>query len=193
MPSFATSCTTALFADDSKCFKQISSTIDCILLQNDLNRFSEWSKLWNMSFNASKCKVLSITRSRHPIHYDYQLNGVSLDHVGSFKDLGVIFNERLSFTSHIESIISKSNKMCGIVKRSLGFHAPCDVKLQLYKSLCRSNLEYSTQVWSPHCRGEIKSIESVQRSITRYMLPDSELSYTERCQSLDLMPLTFHQ
>ena len=94
------SCSIALFADDSKCFKQITTVNDCIDLQNDLNVLFLWSKKWQMAFNASKCKVLSITRSRSPIMYDYSMNHATLEHVGTFRDLGVIIDETLSFTPH---------------------------------------------------------------------------------------------
>jgi hypothetical protein len=65
LPSVAKNCTTAMFADD-RCFKEINDLNDCILLQNDLNEMCNWSKQWNMNFNPSKCKVLTITSRCHP-------------------------------------------------------------------------------------------------------------------------------
>ncbi|ELU08872.1 hypothetical protein CAPTEDRAFT_32721, partial [Capitella teleta] len=63
----------------------------------------------------------------------------------------------------------KANILCGIVKRAIGFNAPRNVKMQLYKSLVRPNLEYSTQVWSPCFKNEILSIESVQRNMSSFI------------------------
>ena len=56
----------ALFADDAKCHKQIRTINDCVLLHNDLINLYEWSITWKMTFNASKCKVLSISRCSKP-------------------------------------------------------------------------------------------------------------------------------
>ena len=39
-----------LFADDSKCFNEISSTVDCSLLQEKLNAALKWSHEWDLKF-----------------------------------------------------------------------------------------------------------------------------------------------
>ena len=56
----------ALFADDAKCHKQIRTINDCVLLHNDFINLYERSITWKMTFNASKCKVLSIGRYSKP-------------------------------------------------------------------------------------------------------------------------------
>jgi hypothetical protein len=149
LPSVAKNCTTALFADDSKCFKEINDLNDCILLQNDLNEMCNWSKQWNMNFNPSKCTVLTITRRCHPFFYNYSMNDDSMEHVSSFNDLGILIDGKLSFNTHIDRLISKCNRMCGFIKRSLVFRAPSQVKFRLYKSICLSILEYCSPLWSP--------------------------------------------
>ena len=146
-----------------------------------------------MNFNASKCKVLKITRSHAPISFNYHLDGSILEHVGEFKDLGVILDKSLSFKSHIAALVSKSNRMNGIIKRSVGFKAPRNVKLQLYKTLVRPCTEYSSQVWSPSMKNEILLTENVQRSMTRFICGESDLSYSERCQNLELLPLSYRR
>ena len=45
-----------------------------------------WAQTWRLKFNASKCKVLSITK-RRPLVADYVINGKTLEHVTSQKDL----------------------------------------------------------------------------------------------------------
>ena len=197
MPLVTSSCTTALFADDAKCFKEIKSVNDCIKLQNDLTNLYKWSKDWGMSFNLNKCKILSITRSRINVNYSYVVNDTVLGHVGTFKDLGVVVDCKLNWSIHIQSIVSKTRKVCNLIKRSVGFTAPSIVKLQLYKGLCRSNLEYSSQLWSPHVIKDIKRIESVQRNMTKYIIGShshmDNLSYTDRCIKLELLPLSYRR
>ena len=55
----------ALFADVSKIYKSVKSVQDCIDLQNSTDKTFQWSNKWNMSFYASKCTTLSVTRQRH--------------------------------------------------------------------------------------------------------------------------------
>ena len=193
LPNAAPNSTTALFADDSKCFRKIESLSDCALLQNDLDGLCMWSQRWKMSFNAAKCKVMTITRSRTPYTYNYSMNGANLEHVGCFKDLGVIFDRKLCFNQHIDAFISKCNQINGLIKRSVGFNAPVKVKLQLYKTLSMSIMNYCSEVWSPQGHVKIKALESIQRSMSKYILNNYDLSYVERCSELELLPLCFRR
>ena len=193
MPLFVQHSTIALFADDSKCFKPINSVNDCILLQNDLDALFRWSQTWKMCFNAAKCKVLTITRNHNPIIFTYNMNNAPLEHVGIFKDLGVFIDSKLSFNSHVDSLVTKCSKVSGFIKRSVGYHAPINVKLQLYKSLVLSLLDFASPVWSPHLKRQIHSLESVQRSMSKFILSNWEASYVERCQDLKLLPLSFRR
>jgi hypothetical protein len=194
MPLVASHSTVALFADDSKCFKPITCITDCQHLQQDIDQLYNWSMKNLMSFNPSKCKALTITRSRSPVDFNYTMNGVALEKVVDFKDLGVSVDPSLSFKDHIYSITSKANQVSGMIKRSIGYNAPSSVKLQLYISLCRSKLENCSQVWSPQTKGNILTIESVQRKFTKYILNyQPDLSYTERCTKLQLLPLSFRR
>ena len=70
---------------------------------------------------------------------------------------------------------------------------PHFVKLQLYKSVVRPNVEYSSQVWSPHYKQDIKQVESVQRGMTRFIVQNSDISYTDRCKQLNLLPLSYRR
>jgi hypothetical protein len=64
---------TALYADDSKVYESISSMQCRETLQQSLDSLNTWSYINNMSFNASKCKVLTVTRKLNPVNFDYRL------------------------------------------------------------------------------------------------------------------------
>ena len=68
-----------LFADDTKCLKAISSDLDSLQLQQDLNSLSAWSVDWKLSFNELKCILLSLqssnTSALTPTTTSYQVNG----------------------------------------------------------------------------------------------------------------------
>lgn len=67
LPLYVNASSVSLFADDAKIYRPISSMNDCILLQSDLNRLLEWSRVWELAFNPSKCKVVSFTRKLAPL------------------------------------------------------------------------------------------------------------------------------
>ena len=100
-----------------------------------------------MNFNHSK--FLLLVAVRHQYFFNYMLNGNSLEHVTSFKNLGVLVSSDLSWKGHIDNVVSKCNRVNGMIKRVVGYHAPNNVAFNLYKSLTRSIVEYSAPVWSP--------------------------------------------
>jgi hypothetical protein len=193
MPTVCGSSKAALFADDAKCFSMIRTRNDCIRLQADLNKLLEWAKLWKMNFNADKCKMLTFSRSRSIIRYDYTLDGGNLEHLGQFKDLGVIVDSSLSFRHHTRAIVAKAKSVSYLIRRSIGYNAPHNVSLQLYTTLTRSILEYGSTVWSPFQKTFIKKLESVQRAMTRYILHYPGISYEARCTQLNILPLSYRR
>ena len=122
-----------------------------------------------MNFNHSKCKILTVSRRKAPVYFNYMLNGNSLEHVTSFEDLGVRVSSYLSWKEHIHNVVSKCNRANGMIKRVVGYHAPNNVALNLYKSLARSIAEYSTPVSSPQHSNELTQLESIQRGMTRFV------------------------
>ena len=90
--------------DDSKCSDVIASLQDCESLQKDLDSLHGWSDNCHLKFNTSKCEVLTVTRKRHPFHYDYKLNNNSLKHVTQVEDLGVTISPDLTWDTHMNTI-----------------------------------------------------------------------------------------
>ena len=88
----------------------------------------KWSQLWQMDFNVIKCYIISFTRSKNPILFDYTMNGVPLQRVDEIRDLGVIITSSLSWNNHIDNIISKAARISGLIKRRLGWHASSQTK-----------------------------------------------------------------
>ena len=55
-----------------------------------------------------------------------------------------------------------SNQTLGFLKSNIKVHNQ-DLKSTAYKTLMRPQLEYSTSVWSPYTKDNIKKIEAAQR------------------------------
>ena len=145
-----------------------------------------------MNFNSKKCKHLAFTRKKNVVDSTYTINGSQVMSVTTEKDLGVHVSTKLSWNNHIDVIISKANKMLGMIKRTCTNE--CDQKTLkiLYKSLVRSQLEYASQVWSPYTKEKITALERVQRRATKFILK-TDLCYPERLVKLKLLPLEWQK
>ena len=79
----------------------------------------------------------------------YNMNGTLLDRCDQFKDLGIVVDNKLSFTPHIEYVTNSAMKMLGfIIRNATDLHNTHCIKLLFY-TLIRAKLEYCSGVWNP--------------------------------------------
>ena len=158
-----------LFADDSILYGVVNNISSAQVLQSDLNKLVVWSEKWQMAFNASKCFLLRVTRSRdNVVNYTYTMMGQPITSVTQHKYLGVELDSKLTWNEHISAITGKANSPLGFLRRNL-YNCPEQIKTQAYYSLVRPHLEYACSVWDPHTQKNIQSIEKVQRRAARFV------------------------
>ncbi len=116
-----------LFADDCLLYRTIKTATDQLQLQKDLASLTQWAETWGMLFNASKCYILRISRTKTPRETLYSINGQVLKQVTDTAYLGVTLSEHLKWTTHIDSLCRKSNSTLGFLRRNLRF---CPEKLK---------------------------------------------------------------
>ena len=169
-----------IYADDIKIFKTISSMEDCLILQNDLTTFLHWSNSNLLPVNFDKSYVMSYTNKNFQILYNYTLNNIFLSRVDTFKDLGVIFDSKLTFHNHINAVTSEAFKSLGFIIRC-GYHLTDINCLRiLYFAYVRSKLEYASVVWSPFQKTYIDSLEKIQRRFLKYLMFRADGNYPPR-------------
>ena len=135
-----------LFADDAKVFRKIYGRDYEISLQNDLKEIYSWRKTWLLGLNLQKCKAISFGKSSSSPKYTVGegLQQHTIEAVSQEKDLGVTFDQNLTFRSHIESKIKVASRSLALIRHSFKY---LDKKtfILLYKSLVRPHLEYCMQ------------------------------------------------
>ena len=100
----------ALYADDSKVYRPITSLVDSMALQQDPNNLEVWSGKNSLEFNSSKCEILTVTRKKNPSTFPYKLAGNDLVRCDEVRDLGIIIIYNLKWDSHITRIRFTANK-----------------------------------------------------------------------------------
>ena len=179
-----------LFADDTILYQNIRSDDDPKLLQKDLDTLETWEKTWQMSFNVSKCHVLTVTNKKSPTQYQYKLHNQNLESVKSAKYLGVEISDTLNWKDHVHITAKKANRTSAFVYRNLK-GCPSDVQLHCYKGLVRPVLDYASPVWDPHQQTLIDTLESVQKKAARRITRnfDPRASTTTMVKKLGLQTL----
>lgn len=86
-----------------------------------------------------------------------------MERVRAMRDLGVIFDNKLTFNKHIDAKIAKAFSMLGFLKRICYDFTSLIALNTVYCSLVRSQLESASVVWSPIGVNQITRIESTQK------------------------------
>jgi hypothetical protein len=185
-----------LYADDLKMSKRIESVADAEVLQSSLDRLKVYCEKNNLQLNVKKCTFINFTRNAtNFVNHNYHIGEHKLERCTSYKDLGVIYDNKLSFAQHIDSIYHKCNRLIGFIYR-IGKEFRWRSSLcNVFKSLVRSHTEYACQIWNPHFSIQVDRIEKIQRKFARLlhnkgMIPEvDEFNYDDCCKALGLEPL----
>lgn len=183
-----------LFADDCKIFRLIKSIEDCRTLQNDITKLTIWCNENKLLLNANKCSVVSFTRRTVGTfeYFSYKINNTTLNRNRVIKDLGILFDEKLSFSNHVKSIVTRASKSMGFICRSLKPFTIMKTHTTLFNTYVRSILEYGSPIWNPYYDKYTRIIENVQRKFTRilcYKFGIPRETYEERLISLNMQSL----
>ncbi|KAL4154293.1 hypothetical protein QTP88_002115 [Uroleucon formosanum] len=161
-------CKLLCFVDDMKLFMEINSAADCENLQSSLDCFVSWCLKIGLKVNASKCRVMTFTRSRSTILFDYNISGLTIERVDNLIDLGFKLSSTLSPSPHIAMITSRAFKVLGFIMRlSKDFKLSKSLK-SLYCALVRPILEYGSVVWDPYTVSDINQLGRVQLRFLRF-------------------------
>ena len=175
------------FADDTNISHSVIDEDDVHKLQVDLNTVYKWATENNMQFNGDKFELLrcgtNTTLKEQSALYTEE--GTALTPQSHVKCLGIHISEDGSFKQHISEAIKKAKGMASWVPRTFAFREP-EVMLTLWKSLVQPRLDYCSQLWSPHKRGDIQRLEAVQRYFTRQIEGMGGIDYWRRLRKLRL-------
>ena len=161
-----------LFADDCLIYRSIKSSTDQAVFQRDLDALHNWGQTWGLSFNASKCNIMHLARSKSPQVRFYSLGGETLLSVSEAKYLGVTLSNQYGlrnsqWKAHISETATKASQRLGFLKRNLK-GSPYKLRELAYTSLVRSSLEYCGAIWDPTNSNEANKLEAVQRRAARW-------------------------
>jgi len=138
-----------LFVDDCVLYRIIKSEQDHHHLQQDLDHIIYWTKQWQMKLNIGKCVILTCSRSTSPLKHLYYIDNTVLNRINQHHYLGILFNSHMSFSMHINTIISNAMKTLNFVRQNV-HNCNESTKAAAYLGLVRPKLEYASAVWDPH-------------------------------------------
>ena len=164
----------ALYVDDFViCYRSLMLPAAERQLQQCLNRLQRWADRNGFAFSKSKTVCVHFCNKRGLFPQPtLTLNGSQIPVVDETKFLGVIFDRKLNFRSHIAYLRDRSLKSLNLLKvvANTKWGADRDSLLQLYRALIRSKLDYGCVVYGSARPSYLESLEPVANKALRLCL-----------------------
>ena len=137
----------------------VTSSLNAIL-----ERIQAWGRRWQVSFAPHKTQLLVVSRTQHDIRPTF--NGMPLTPQREMKVLGVTYDAKLTFRSHIEQLARTAAGQLASLRRITWLLDERGREL-LYKAQIRSTLEYSCLAWGGAAPTHLATLDRVQRRAER--------------------------
>ncbi|GBL92584.1 hypothetical protein AVEN_123765-1 [Araneus ventricosus] len=162
LPAYVNS---SLFVDDIQihCAGEDMSFIQR-QLQTAVNNMNDWASKNGFLFSPQKTVCMHFCRRRglHP-DPEFQLNGPTIPIAQETKFLGIIFDTKLTFRSHVKHLKIKCIHTLNIMKvlTNTSWGADKVSLMRIYRSLVRSKLDYGAPVYGSAAKSTLKILDSV--------------------------------
>ena len=125
--------------------KNIMDISDAI--NDELKKISNWLVCNKLKLNSGKTKCMCFrTRASKQTKLQIKINDSPISQVSEFNFLGIIFDEFLSWKSHINSLTTKLTRAIGVINRLKHF-LPISVLKFIYFALIHSHINYGLTIW----------------------------------------------
>ena len=133
-------------------------------LNSLLGRIEDWGRRWQVSFAPHKTQLLVVSRTRKHIRLCY--NGTTLEPEDKIKILGVTYDSKLTFKTHIEELArTAAGKLASL--RRISWLLDSRGRELLYNAQIRSSLEYCCLAWGGAAPTHLAMLDKIQRRAER--------------------------
>ena len=147
-----------LFSDDVKVYTCIKNVESAIMLQQCLDLICNWATSWQLKLSPNKCTVLPLDKAH--VNTLYHCCDVVLPIVNQMTDLGILIDDQLFFSSHINTVCTKAKHRAALILNCF-YSRNKYLLIRAFIAYVRPLLEYCCSVWSPSKLGLIDKKEII--------------------------------
>ena len=133
------------YADDTTFFKSFDNTNGSIAPA--ILATQQWSEDNHMTLNTDKMVVLNVSLGQRSINHPINVNGTTIEPTSNTKFLGVTVDNKLSFTSHVDKVISQCNSRIYLLRHLKVLGMNTEGLTRFYVTNVRSILSYAAPAW----------------------------------------------
>ena len=172
IPEIASFAKFILYADDANIILT-APTIEEVFeqLETLVKNLVDWVNFNGLALNLQKTKYMIFSRSRNiELPTPLIISKLPIERKREARFLGVIIDESLNWTSHINTVLSKMARYVGIMYK-LKNTLPLKARLQIYHSFVQSHLNFCSIVWGFSAKSNIDALFAKQKKGLRAVIP----------------------
>lgn len=160
------------YADDMVIYSLAKTLSACVsTLQNAFNKVQNMFLQLDLTLNANKSKLMLFSKAKSNLHISppiVTLQGAEIERVKSFKYLGILIDDSLSFKGHVEHLVRKLRLKIGFYFRNrlcFSFNA----KKKLVAATFTPILDYGDLIYMNAPTQVLKLFDSVYHAALRFI------------------------
>ena len=194
LPSKLNYCNIHMYADDVQLYLTCKpqDTNECIRLINcDILNISNWAQQNYLKLNPDKSKCIIISRKSINIESidTIILQNEVVEYVETIKNLGVVFNTKLSWSNHINVAIGKVYGILRALRVTKNF-TPTHIRLLLAKTYLLPTLLYGCEIFGNSDSNSMNKLNVVYNNIARYIFNIGPFDHISQ-YSFQIFSMTF--
>ena len=157
------------YADDSTLVAIVPSPSSRLAvsasLNRDLARIADWCSAWGMVLNARKTRSMIVSRSRTllPVFPALELENSFLEESRELPILGVTFDSKLTFGTHVQSVASSAARKLGLMRKAGKVFGDRSLIVRCFWAYLLPVLEYCSPVWNCAADCHLRPLDRVVR------------------------------
>jgi hypothetical protein len=166
-------CEAIFYADDlvllcsSDSIKHIQDT-----LQTNINKLTIWSSDNYMKINVKKTKTMLITPPRSTTDIlNFEISGETIENVRSFRYLGVIIDDKLTWTEHLDHVCKSMNTRSYLINRHKSSISQKWLQL-ISTGIILTVLDYCLPAWGNFTKLKYSRLDSIIFRVIKMILPN---------------------
>jgi exonuclease III len=129
-----------------------------------------WVDTNGLKLNLKKTNFMIFSRQKIVLPNGLHVASTKIERKTEARFLGIIMDEKLNFTHHINALKSKMSRYVGVMYRLKGL-IPVSVMLQIYHSFIQSHINYCSLVWGFSAKSNIEALFARQKKGIRAVMP----------------------
>lgn len=162
-----------MYADDVQLytsFKANEVSLCTSTINRDLDLISKWGDNNGLCINPMKTKLMTISKRPIIVHEEFyiKINNSDIVCVQTSRNLGLIFNSRLTWTNHINGTVGK---VYGMLRNlwAVRISTPFQIRMLLAKSYLIPTLLYGCEVFANCDTADSRKLNVAFNNIARYV------------------------